>query len=98
MPAREPRAVAHRSLWIDVDEQGLHSPPRERGGEIYSSGGFADSSLLAYDSENRPHLLLSPRILAGLQLRIRGRRLGTLHLVESFLGVFHPAFRFRATW
>jgi hypothetical protein len=57
MSARESRAVADRSLRIDVDEQRFHSPTREGGGEIYSSGGFADSSLLAYDSENRPHLL-----------------------------------------
>jgi hypothetical protein len=49
MTARQPRAVSHRALGIDVDQESLHPPPGKRGGEIDCGGGFADSSFLAYD-------------------------------------------------
>ena len=55
--AREAGAVTHRALRIDVDEQRFHSAARECGGEIYCGSGFANSSLLAYDSEDSSHLL-----------------------------------------
>jgi len=54
---REAGAVAHGTLRIDVDEQRLHSASRKSGGQIHCSGGFANSSLLAYDSEDSTHLL-----------------------------------------
>src|SRR5206468_10328921 len=55
--AREARPVADRTLRIDVDKQRLHSAARECCGEIYCGGGFADSSLLAYDGEDSTHLV-----------------------------------------
>ena len=53
---REAGPVSHRALRILVDQQGLHSATRERGGEIYCGGGFASSSLLAYYGEDSAHL------------------------------------------
>src|SRR5207237_10843634 len=53
--ALQSRTIPDGALWIDVDQQRLHAASRECCGEIDCGGGFADSSLLAYDSEDSAH-------------------------------------------
>src|SRR5207253_130455 len=97
--AREAGAVTHRALRIDVDEQRFHSAARECGGEIYCGSGFANSSLLAYDSEDSSHLLENPGVLARLHLGTRRwRRLSAFHLIQCLLCVFNPSLRFGPAW
>src|SRR5688500_19388139 len=99
MTARQSRPISDGALRIDIDEECLHPAPRERGGEVYCSCGFANSSLLAYDSEHRSHLFENPRVLIGLEPLIgrRGRRRArALEIIERFLRVLHPPLRFLA--
>src|SRR5687767_10317652 len=101
MTAVQSRPISNGALRIDIDEERLHPAPRERGGEVYCSCGFADSSLLAYDSEHRSHLFENPRVLIGLEPLIgrrRRRRPGALEIFERFLRVSHPALGFGAVW
>src|SRR5688500_20114975 len=99
MTAVQSRPIPDGALRIDIDEECLHPAPRECGGVVYCGCGFADSSLLAYDSEHRSHLFENPRVLIGLQPLVRrrgGRRTGALSIVEGFVRALHPALLLRA--
>jgi hypothetical protein len=53
--ARQADTVAYRALWVDVDEQRLATAAREGAREVDGRCRLADTSLLAYHSENSTH-------------------------------------------
>ena len=59
------RAVAHRALRVDVDDERLEAAARERRSKIDCCGGFAYSALLADYRENLTQVFLMPRQAAS---------------------------------